>query len=338
MKFKNISLTMLALSAFALASCSPGQYWDEPSISSDALAFPNPTEVTLIPAEGDFPSTCIVTVSRSNADSELKVPLIEGKLKTLTSAQEESMAPNEVLVEVPGEKDPIVVIAPAIIYTPKSEELTTTQTEVVFAKGSYSAEITMNVDTDLVEPGFDYEASFTLALPRDLNITVNSANTKCNFTIRQAVILVWEDAGTADVISSMIGNKEAVSVPVQVASNYPDKKYALYRLVSPYHYLNPEIEEGYDIQFICNKGSLRNAYSAYEGWQQTGLKVADKEGIDQYVYLGDTKEFPGSFKNQKKRYILVETIGLNTLTGASAAQPEDDEDPDMETLSFTWNF
>lgn len=338
MKFKNITLSMLALGALALTSCSPGQYWDEPSISEEALAFANPSQVTLIPAEGTFPSTCVVTVSRSNADRELIVPIFEGEAKKLTDADKENLQPNQVLINVVGQTEPVVATLPVILYAQKSSELSLSQTEVKFAKDSYSADIMLEVDTELVEAGYDYTAQFTLMLPDDINLTEPSANTKCTFTIRQAVILQWEDAGTASLISDLMGNEEAVEVKVEVASNYPDKKYALYRLVSPYHAINPEIPEGYDIQFICNKGTLRTAYSPLEGWQETGMKVMNAEGYEEFVYLGSTTEYKGSFKNQKKRYILTETVGLNTLSEATTAQPEDDENPEKETLSFTWNF
>ncbi|MDE6006439.1 MAG: hypothetical protein K2G67_02670 [Muribaculaceae bacterium] len=338
MKFKNITLSMLAVGAFALTSCSPGQYWDEPSLSSDALAFANPSQVTLIPAEGAFPSTCTVTVSRSNADTELIVPLFEGAVKTPTDAEKDLLQPGQVLIKVVGQTDPVAVTPPVILFSQKSTELSLTQTEVKFAKGSYTADINLNVDTELVEPGFDYEANFSLVLPDDVNITENSANKKCSFTIRQAVILKWEDAGTASLTSAIMGNKEPIEVKVEVASNYPDKKYALYRLVSPYHAIDPEIPEGYDIQFLCSKGSFRKAYKPLEGWQETGLKVMNAEGYEEFVYLGNTKEYAGSFNNQSKRYILTEAVGLNTLTDATTAQPEDDENPEMETLSFTWNF
>lgn len=332
---------MLALGAFALSSCSPGQYWDEPStLSPDALAFYKPSEVIQIPKDGTFPSTTTVKISRSNADAELTLPLIEGKIKNLTAADKENLEPNQILVIKEGVEDPVVVNTPVVVYTPKSPELSTTQTEVKFAKGSYVGEITLDVDTELVEPGYSYEATFTLALPSDMNVTESSANLKCNFTIKQEVELIWEDAGTALLTSTLIGNEEAVEVPVQVASNYPDKKLVLYRLVSPYAALDPNCAEGFNIEFLCNRGSVRRASSAVEGWQQTGLTTIGEDGQTENIYLGSQKDLTSSFKNSKKRYILVETIGLNAKSGAYSAEPAEDEDGNLvtEILSFTWNF
>lgn len=332
---------MLALGAFALSSCSPGQYWDEPStLSPDALAFYKPSEVIMIPKDGTFPSTTAVKISRANADSELVIPVAVGKIKTLTAADKENLEPNQILVEQEGVDQPIVVNTPAVVYTPNSPELSTTQKEVKFAKGAYVGEVILDVDTELVEPGYSYEATFTLALPSDINVTEPSANLKCNFTIKQDVELIWEDAGTALLTSSLVGNKEPVEVPVQVASNYPDKKYIKYRLVSPYAALDPNCAEGFNIEFLCNQGSVRRAHSAVEGWQQTGLTTIGEDGLTENIYLGSQKDLTSSFKNSKKRYILVETIGLNAKSGAYSAEPAEDEDGELitETLSFTWNF
>lgn len=341
MKLNKIALSAIALGAFALSSCSPGKYWDEPSsISPDALAFYNPSEVVQIPVDGTFPSTTTVKISRSNPDVELTIPLVEGKIKNLTAADKENLEPNQILVQQEGVDEPVVVNTPAVVYTPKSAELSTTQTEVKFPKGSYVGEIVLDVDTELVEPGYSYEATFTLALPSDVNVSEESANLKCNFTIKQEVELVWEAAGTATLTSSLVGNSTPVEVPVEVASNYPDKKYVLYRLVSPYAALDADVAEGFNIEFLCNRGSVRRAASAVEGWQQTGLTTVGEDGITENIYLGSQTDITSSFKNQNKRYILVETIGLNTRSGATSAEPVEDEDGRLvtETLSFTWNF
>lgn len=341
MNIKNIVLTALALGAFALTSCSPGKYWDEPSsISPDALAFYNPSEVVQIPVDGTFPSTTTVQVSRSNPDSELTIPLVEGKVKNLTAADKENLKPNQILVEQDGSETPIVVNTPAVVYTPKSPELSIKQTEVKFAKGSYVGEIVLDVDTKIVEPGYSYEATFTLALPSDVNVSEENVNLKCNFTIKQDVELVWEDAGTASLTSSFVGNSEPVEVKVEVASNYPDKKFVLYRLVSPYAALKAGVAEGYNIEFLCNRGSVRRAASAVEGWQQTGMTSTADDGITENIYLGSQEDLTSSFKNQRKRYVLIETIGLNAKSGATSAEPAEDRDGELitETLSFNWNF
>lgn len=325
-----------------LTSCSEGKYWDEPSsLNSDAMAFPKPSDMVVIPADGEFPSTYDIQISRSNDASEKIVPVVVGKVKSLTNAEIEKLKPNEVLVEVEGKDEPVVLNTPVIVYTVKSPEITTSQTEVKFEKGKFTAPLKVDIDTKLVEPGYKYDAMLTVLESRDMDMSVNSKNLKLNFSIRQAVILKWEDAGTALLTSSLIGNKQAVEVPVQVASNYPDKKFSLYRLVSPYAALDPEAEKGFDIEFLCHKGSLRAASSPVEGWQQSGLKAKDSYGDEVNVYLGSQKDIKSSFKNKKKLYMLVETVGYNAQSGAVNAQPATsgpNDDLVTETLSFTWNF
>lgn len=332
----------MALGAIALTACSEGKYWDEPSsLPADAIGFAKPNDAVTIAADAEFPSSYEISIGRSDANSEFTVPVVQGVVETLSETEKKELGPDKYKVtqDVNGEKKTVTVQAPIIVFTQRSPELSTKVTEVKFRKGEYVAPFVVDIDKSAVEPGYDYDLQLTVCEPRDMNMTVSESNRKLTFTIRQAVILKWESAGTATLTSSIFEDKGEVEVPVEVASNYPNKKFSLYRLVSPYHYLDPEnVEEGFNIEFICNVGSVRRANSPVEGWQQTGVKVKNADGIETNVYLGSREDLKSSFKNQKKVYSLVETIGYNIQSHAVNAVPEDPEKIETETLRFKWDF
>lgn len=346
MKFKNIAFPSLMMMGLALTSCSEGKYWDEPSSLPDsALGFAKPKDAVVIPADGKFPTSYDIQIARSDDHSDLTVPVVQGSVLSLSSSQLAQLQPDEykVVREANGVKDTVIVKAPAIVYTQKSPEITTSVTEVKFQKGQFTAPLKIDIDTTAVEPGYEYNLQLTVCEPRNIDMSVASSSKSLDFKISQTVILNWEPAGTALVSSSsLLADAAPVTVNVEVASNYPDKRLSLYRLVSPYHYLDPEnVKEGYNIEFLCNKGSKRRASAAVEGWQQTGVISEDANELETNVYLGSGDDLTSSFQNKDNSYKLTESIGFNRQGGAAVADPllnESTQKPVTEVLSFTWNF
>lgn len=296
MKIRNIALSALSLSLLAMTtSCKEGKYWDSPKSYGEAYAFAKPTLVVEIPADDDMPSSYTVSVTRASADEE----------KTID-----------------------------VEFTTKTDCLSGPST-VTFEKGKLSADYVVSIDPSLVEAGLNYSATIKLNEPEESIVKVDEANQSLAFTIRHELILIWEDAGIAKTTSSWAENTTPVDIPVQVAVNYPDSKLALYRLVSPYWYLEPEIaEEGYNIEFLCNKGSAYRANSLPYTWQAMGEKDVDETGAPINLFIGMPKDSDTSFKSSKTRYSMKVAIGFSEYP-----DPTDEEvtvSDVTETLSFTW--
>jgi len=302
MNIKNIALSALSLSLLALTSCSEGKYWDSPeSYGVDSYAFAKPALTVEVPAEEDMPTVYNVPVSRSEAGEEVTVD---------------------------------------VKFTTKTECLSGPST-VTFKKGELIAEYPISIDPTLIDDGFSYGATIALFKQvetegKDGATVINDVViTKLDFNISHELILVWEDAGIAKASSTFAGNTEPVDIPVQVASNYPDKKKSLYRLVSPYWYLDPENgTEGHNIEFLCFKGSAYKADSLPEGWQSIGINDVDENGFPVKLFIGMPEDSESSFKSSKTKYSIKCAIGFSEYDN-----PSDEEvtvTDVMETLTFTW--
>lgn len=295
MKFKNIALSVLSLSMLALTSCSEGKYWDSPKSYGEAYAFAKPSLTVEIPADDEMPTVYNVPVTRADASQEATIE---------------------------------------VTFSTTSDCLSGPST-ITFEKGSLKADYPISINTSLVEAGFDYAATVTLAKVEDGLISVEKNNLKLDFKIRHELILIWEDAGVAQVTSSWAENSSPVEVPVQQAVNYPDSKKSLFRLVSPYWYLQPEVAtEGYNIEFICYKGSAYRADTLPDGWQAMGETDVDEEGTPINLFIGMPADSESSFKSSKNRYSLKCAIGFSEYE-----DPSDDEvtvSDVMETFTFTW--
>lgn len=292
---------MLALAAVALTSCSEGKYWNEASNIGEAVAFDKPNETVVIPDADEMPTFYDVPINRTVA------------------------GPEETF---------------AVTFTDKSKGILSAPAEITFKAGEYTALYRISIDAAQIVKGVKYKAVIGLEQPEDVKIQVKPENLKLNFTIEHELILQWASAGTATVYSKWadLDADSAVEIPVDIATNYPDPKYVVYRLVSPYWYMEPKYaDEGYDILFMLYAGSRMTPYGLYEDFQPIGEAQKDDAGKIQEFYLGSTAKYKASFTKNSR--------GLYNLTAYMfyAAQGEDAVEANMtayaeESLRFTLNL
>lgn len=230
MKLNRIALSLTAMAAMALASCQPGQYWDEVSNPDTVYAF-DKSQVTLsyVPSD-EIPSTYTVQVTRSAAgpaatlevEFETKSPLLSGP-ETVTFADGSMTADYVVSIE-----------------------------EGIQIGTKHSATIT------LVQPD-PTEGKTEVVIPED--------NEKFSFII--GMDYTWKNVAVANMISSFAGNKTPVEVPVQQAMEYDSSKKLL-RFLSPYYIMDPDYsDEGYNIQFVLDAAN-NEPIGLSPAWQYTG--------------------------------------------------------------------
>lgn len=206
-----------------------------------------------------------------------------------------------------------------VTFESKSDVLTG-PAEVTFENGCNTTVYTINISKDAM-PGVSYTATLAIDGNSESILHQNAANLKFTFTISQA--LSWGPAGTAATVSSFAGVETPVNIPVEEATNYPDKSVRLMRLVSPYWYLEPAYaEKGHDIQFLVTPEG--DAISLSPSWQYIG--ETDSDG--NYLFVGTNG---GPFINQGDIFLIDGFIGYGaTLAGPSALGW-------YETLMFQWS-
>lgn len=297
MKFNKSIFFILGIGALTLSSCSEGQYWENGTKNpGEAFAFDKSSISVEIPEDVEMPTFYSVSIRRTVAGDEVTVP---------------------------------------VLFSSKSDALTG-DSIVTFDKGSLAAEYKINIDTALVDKGFNYDAEITLAPVDSILVQEPAANLKLAFSIHQVLTLIWEAAGTARTYSDWfeMSSSDAVVVPVEKAVNYPNTRYDLYRLVSPYWYMAPEYaEEGHDIEFMVNKGSVYKAYAIPEGWQSMGVMDSLEDGTAIDLFIGKTDN-GGTISNQRTMYKITAPVGYRD---ASAGENDPiTESSASEVLTFTW--
>ena len=296
MKINKIALSLLGVAALMLGSCSEGKYWNEPSNRGEVYAFPKPSENVRIPAEDEVPDYYEVKITRSIPGDAVTIP---------------------------------------VTFTGDKEGVLSGGSDVTFEKGAYTANYRINIDKSLMEDGFDYTASLSVEQPEDVMTQVNANNLKMQFTIRHILNLIWEPAGTAMAYSAgwlEMSASDAVEVQVEKATNYPNARYDMYRLVSPYWHMDPEYaQEGYDIQFICYKGSSYRGYGLPEEDQNTGMIDALEDGTPVNIFI---LAEGAKCRNTGTSYTISGTVGYRATSAGEADAIEKTEA--TESLRFTW--
>ena len=95
MKLNIIRSSFAIFALAALASCSEGQYWEEPTLSQ-AYAFAKPVETVTVGASESFPSSFEITVSRVVAGGEETIPVtLETNTSLLTGPASVTFAAGE---------------------------------------------------------------------------------------------------------------------------------------------------------------------------------------------------------------------------------------------------
>lgn len=192
----------MALAAGALvafASCSEGQYWNEPADKGQVVAFTKPAgSITLQPTE-TAPSSYTVTLSRSINAGDLNVPV--------------TLAVDSAYIDV--------LTGPA---------------SVTFANGSYTADYTISIGD--IEPGNTYKAVLSVAQP-DSTALIHPNSQNLTFTFNISQVLSWsrvtDHAIYYDyVIANMYGVSDLAGYPLEVSVDKCDNFDGLYRILNPY--------------------------------------------------------------------------------------------------------
>ncbi len=184
MKFNKIGAALLAALTFSLASCSEGQYWDEPTAASPEVSFPKAAVTVSLLADDVFDSYDII-VTRSNAEGAESVEL------TATTA-----AP-EVFTSIPATAN--------------------------FEAGATTTTVTVGVNTAEMAIGKTYSLVLAAPLSGDEHpggsIASPAANEK--FTFKISKNFTWQNIGwmlyTDGFVSTFYGVEDLTYyVPVQV--------------------------------------------------------------------------------------------------------------------------
>lgn len=192
---KKFIASIAVLASLALASCSEGKYWDEPSQTTEYFAFPK--------------AAATVTLSGSETISSYEVAVGRGT----------SGAAQSVNVTVKS-SDESVISGPATVD---------------FAAGQSIATYVLNVNSSAMQPGVKYTATVSLPGNGETGteVSINSANKTFSLTLDKA--LVWKKLGwvlyTDDWMTGMYGLPECPTYYVEIEQA---EGFQRYRLVNAY--------------------------------------------------------------------------------------------------------
>ncbi|MCM1029635.1 MAG: hypothetical protein NC342_05520 [Pseudoflavonifractor sp.] len=208
MKLNKIGAGLIAMLAVSFASCSEGQYWDEPNYTP-AVSFPKPAATVGILADESFDSYD-VTVTRSDAAGAASVALTPS-----TSAP-------EVFTGIPTVAD--------------------------FPAGSSETTVTIRVNTNEMAIGTTYTLTLAAPEAAETGAgDIQSPAANATFTFKIAKNYTWKNAGWMLYTEAFVGTFYGVEdvtyyVPVQVPEQAEGN--GVYRLVNPYGAYYPYNEPG----------------------------------------------------------------------------------------------
>lgn len=122
-------------------------------------------------------------------------------------------------------------------------EALTGPSEVKFAKGENQADYIITVGDLTIGESISATLSF------DEELVSVSGDAECNVTV--SLDYTWVSAGSCQMYSAWAGNSTPVRVPIEKAA----EGEGLYRLESPYYYLEPDYcpEPGWHLQFYLDE-------------------------------------------------------------------------------------
>lgn len=210
MKFNKTGAALLAGLTLTLASCSEGQYWDEPTATSPEVSFPKAAATVNLLADDVFDSYDII-VTRSNSAAAESVEL------TATTAAE------DVFTSIP--------------------------TVANFEAGATSTTVTVGVNTDAMTIGRVYSLTLAAPASGDEHPEGSIASPAANesFTLKVSKNFTWQNIGwmlyTDGFVSTFYGVDDLTYyVPVQAPVQAEGA--GVYRLVNPYGEYYPYNEPG----------------------------------------------------------------------------------------------
>ena len=234
---------MTAVAAIAFCSCSEEGYWEPYEIEEAQYSFAQEKQSYSLTAT-DSLSSVTVTVYRNNSGAEVTLPL------------------NVQL------SDPYV--------------LSVADSAVTFAAGSNTAELEVAVDEAYIVMGTSYTASFSFVVD-SVNFTEDNYSISGNKSHVVSILkdYTWVSAGKVVMASNWAGAK--AYVPIENAKEYDKNGNKLYRLNSPYYYLEPSYcpKPGAHLQFILDANA--NAVTIAPSIQSIG-EAASAGGVWNFYY------------------------------------------------------
>lgn len=280
------SLFLAAVAAVAFTSCSDEGYWEKYEMTETQYSFDQAKQSYSLTATDALPSVT-VALSRSTNVGETTLPLEISFNNSIMSVADSA---------------------------------------VTFADGSYTAELVVNIDEANIVMGTSYTANITFALD-SINFFEHNYSLSGNNTHTISVIkdYTWVSAGVVYMASNWAGGY--ANVPVETAKEYTDENgYKLYRLNSPYYYLEPSYcpKPGAHLQFILD--AQGNAVTIAPTFQAIG--EASSTGGEWFFYYHPQADYC-SFTNEGNVYTMKGAWARTDAAGTASLY-------DYATELFQW--
>lgn len=249
-------------------ACSDEGHWDGYNMPDDKISFAQSSKSYSLKGDEDAPSSVTIEVYRTGKNGELTIPVNVEIDNALMSTDSES---------------------------------------VTFANGSDVAQFVINVDNSAIEIGVTYSATVSLVFDGE-TLTEENASltgaTSCKVSIIKDY--TWQRAGKIMMASNWAGVMAELNI--EKALEYNTDGNLLYRILSPYYFLEPSYcpEPGYHLQFVVDANG--NAVSI-PMWQNIGEEY--DAGYNYYLYCNPAQGH--SFTNNGNVY---------TMTGLWAVRSE----------------
>lgn len=250
---------VIAALAALFTACSDEGHWDGYSVPDNQYSFAQSSQSYSLIGNEEMASTITVEVYRTGKNGEVTIPLDIETDNAIMTIDTES---------------------------------------VTFANGSDVAQLIINVDNTAIETGVKYSTTISLVFDGETLTEENNSitgSTSCTVSILRDYS--WEIAGKAIVISSWAGNSAEVNIEKAIQYNIDGN--SLYRLTSPYYFLEPDYcpEPGYHLQFVVDANG--NAVSV-PVWQNIGEEYDATHNY--YLYCNPAQGH--AFTNNGNKYAI----------------------------------
>lgn len=184
---------------------------------------------------------------------------------------------------------------------------------VYFEKGSNQADYVIKINN----LGIGETASATLAFADSVSV---SGTSTCEVSVK--LDYTWVSAGSCQMYSQWAQNSSAVRIPIE----YAVEGNGLYRLNSPYFYLEPNYcpAEGYHVQFYLDEN-----YNALGLDQITFIGESLASANDAVLVWFANGNYNCSFQNSGSTFLINGVIGYVTASGIGLQA--------YEQLYFLWD-
>lgn len=194
-----------------------------------------------------------------------------------------------------------------------SDALIASTSEIVFNAGDNTAEMVIYINN----LGIGQSVSGTLAFNEEL-VSVSGSDI-CEVNV--SLDYTWVSAGSCQALSSWAQNQAPAIIPIEKA----EEGEGLYRLNSPYYYLEPDYcpEEGFHVNFYLDENYNAKALDKF-----TFIGEALKGGEAVLVWF-ENGSYGCAFVNQGNTYQINAVMGYTSGTQIGLYT--------YETLLFMWD-